>query len=56
MQLFVSALALIVAIDVLTGFVEPWHLLIAAFLNGSTQALLIRRSRRSLPQSSSIRR
>ena len=28
------------AIDVLAGFVQPWHLPLAAFLNGSLQALL----------------
>src|SRR5687767_2260549 len=29
-----------VAIDVLSGWVEPWHLLIAGFLNGSLQAII----------------
>jgi MFS family permease len=32
--------ALILAIDVLTGFVEPWHLPIAAFVTGSLSAVL----------------
>ncbi len=40
MQLFAAVLALVVAGDVLTGYVEPWHLLFVAFLNGSSQALL----------------
>lgn len=35
-----AGLAVIVSIDVIAGWVEPWHLLIAAFLNGSLQAIL----------------
>lgn len=39
-----QALAIVVAgllaIDVVAGFVQPWHLPLAAFLNGSLQALL----------------
>jgi MFS family permease len=35
-----ALLATLVAIDVLAGTVQPWHLLIVAFLNGSFQALL----------------
>jgi predicted MFS family arabinose efflux permease len=39
-QAMAAALACFVAADVLTGQVRPWHLLVAAFLNGSLQALL----------------
>ncbi len=39
-QISVAVLSAIVAIDVLTGFVEPWHLPIAVFVNGSLQAIL----------------
>lgn len=35
-----AVLAIVVALDVLTGTVQPWHLLVVAFLNGSLQALL----------------
>ncbi len=35
-----ALLAVVVAIDVLSGSVQPWHLLVAAFGNGSLQALL----------------
>lgn len=35
-----AALAVLVSIDVIGGWVEPWHLLIAGFLNGSLQAIL----------------
>jgi MFS family permease len=37
-QLLAASLAILLAIDVLAGFVKPWHLLIFAFLNGSLQA------------------
>jgi predicted MFS family arabinose efflux permease len=40
-QLLAFALATILAVDVTTGFVQPWHLPIAAFCNGSLLALLI---------------
>jgi predicted MFS family arabinose efflux permease len=40
-QTLAFVLAVIMAVDVLTGFVQSWHLPIAAFLNGSMQALLI---------------
>jgi MFS family permease len=33
-------LAALLAIDVIGGFVQPWHLPLAAFLNGSLQAIL----------------
>ncbi|MFT4037816.1 MAG: MFS transporter [Thermomicrobiales bacterium] len=33
-------LASVMAVDVIGGWVQPWHLPIAAFLNGSLQALL----------------
>lgn len=39
-QAMAAFLAVIVATDVIAGWVEPWHLLIAAFLNGSLQAIL----------------
>ena len=39
-QLVGAVSALVVALDVLTGAVEGWHLLIAAFLNGSLQAIV----------------
>ncbi len=35
-----ALLARLLSIDVLAGSVRPWHLLLAAFLNGSLQALL----------------
>ncbi|MER3484820.1 MAG: MFS transporter, partial [Chloroflexota bacterium] len=35
-----AVVAVMVAADVLAGAVRPWHLLIAAFLNGSLQAVL----------------
>src|SRR5215211_6328076 len=35
-----ATLAVIVAIDVIAGWVEPWHLLIAGFANGSLLAIL----------------
>jgi predicted MFS family arabinose efflux permease len=40
-QVLAFLLATILAIDVMSAFVQPWHLPIAAFLNGSLQALLI---------------
>jgi predicted MFS family arabinose efflux permease len=33
-------LASLVAVDIMVGLVQPWHLPVAAFLNGSLQALL----------------
>lgn len=33
-------LAVIMAVDVMSGAVEPWHLLIAAFINGSLLSIL----------------
>jgi MFS family permease len=35
-----ALLGALMAIDVLAGFVEPWHLLLAAFLNGSFLSIL----------------
>lgn len=35
-----ALIALVLAIDVLTGFVQPWHLPIGAFLTGSMSAIL----------------
>ena len=39
-QIAVAILSAVVAIDVLTGRVQPWHLPIAVFINGSLQAIL----------------
>jgi predicted MFS family arabinose efflux permease len=39
-QLLATFLAIALAVDVMGGFVQPWHLPLAAFLNGSLQALL----------------
>jgi MFS family permease len=39
-QAAAAALATLVAVDILTGIVEPWHLLIAAFLNGSLLSIM----------------
>jgi predicted MFS family arabinose efflux permease len=40
-QMLAFVLATVLAFDVMGGFVQPWHLPIAAFLNGSLLALLI---------------
>jgi predicted MFS family arabinose efflux permease len=40
-QVLAFVLATVLAVDVTSGFVQTWHLPIAAFLNGSLQALLI---------------
>ncbi len=40
-QVLAFLLATVLAFDVMSGLVQPWHLPIAAFLNGSLQALLI---------------
>ncbi len=40
-QVLAFALAVVLAADVMSGLVQPWHLPIAAFLNGSLLALLI---------------
>jgi MFS family permease len=39
-QVVAAVLATIVAIDVISGAVRPWHLPLAAFVNGSLQAIL----------------
>ncbi len=39
-QVAVAVLSAVVALDVLTGTVRPWHLPIAVFLNGSLQSIL----------------
>lgn len=39
-QAAAALLAVAVAVDVIGGWVRPWHLLAAAFLNGSLQAIL----------------
>jgi predicted MFS family arabinose efflux permease len=40
-QVLACFLATMLAVDVMSGFVQLWHLPVAAFLNGSLQALLI---------------
>jgi MFS family permease len=40
-QIMAFVLAAVLAADVIGGFVQAWHLPLAAFLNGSLQALLI---------------
>lgn len=39
-QLLAFVLAAILAVDVIAGIIQPWHLPLAAFINGSLQALL----------------
>lgn len=39
-QAMAAILAVIVAIDIIAGFVRPWHLMVAAVLNGALQAML----------------
>jgi predicted MFS family arabinose efflux permease len=39
-QAAAAAVAVVVATDVLSGNVEPWHLLVAGFVNGSLQAII----------------
>jgi len=39
-QAMAAVLATLVAVDVIAGWVAPWHLLVAAFANGSLQAML----------------
>src|SRR5262249_53246109 len=39
-QALAALLACLVAADVIASWVQPWHLLVAAFLNGSLQAIL----------------
>jgi len=39
-QAAAAVLATLVAIDILAGLVEPWHLLVAAFLNGSLLSIM----------------
>jgi predicted MFS family arabinose efflux permease len=39
-QALAFLLATALAVDIIGGFVQPWHLPLAAFLNGSLQALL----------------
>ena len=39
-QIVAAVLSMVVAIDVISGSVQPWHLPIAAFINGSVQAIL----------------
>ena len=39
-QALAIVVALALAIDVIGGFIQPWHLPLAAFLNGSLQSLL----------------
>ena len=39
-QVFATLLAVVLAIDIMSGAVQTWHLPVAAFLNGALQALL----------------
>ena len=39
-QIVASLLACLIALDVTLDYVRPWHLLLAAFLNGTLQALM----------------
>lgn len=39
-QALAMVLAIVVAVDVLAGHVQPWHLILAALLNGTLQAVL----------------
>ena len=39
-QALAAALAIVVAMDVIAGWVEPWHLPVVAVANGSLQAML----------------
>ncbi|MCC6703332.1 MAG: MFS transporter [Thermomicrobiales bacterium] len=39
-QAIAATVAVIVAVDIIAGWVEPWHLLVAAFLNGSMLAVM----------------
>ena len=39
-QASAALLAVVVSIDIISGHVQPWHLIVASVLNGSLQALL----------------
>ncbi len=39
-QVSAAVLSAVVAVDVLSGTVQPWHLPVAAFVNGSLQAIM----------------
>src|SRR5215203_2862452 len=39
-QAIAAICAVLLAIDVITGFVQAWHLLLFAFINGSLQAIM----------------
>jgi predicted MFS family arabinose efflux permease len=39
-QALAAITSIVVAIDVLSGYVQPWHLPIAGFVNGSLQAIM----------------
>lgn len=39
-QVIAAICAVLISIDVVTGFVQTWHLLIFAFINGSLQAIM----------------
>lgn len=39
-QIIAAVCAVLISVDVITGFVEPWHLLLFAFVNGSLQAIM----------------
>ncbi len=40
-QFSAAVIALILAVDIYAGTVQPWHLLVAAFLNGSVLSLMM---------------
>lgn len=39
-QIIAATCAVLISVDVLTGAVRPWHLLLFAFVNGSLQAIM----------------
>lgn len=39
-QAIAATCAILLSIDVISGYVEPWHLLVFAFINGSLQAIM----------------
>lgn len=49
-QIGAAVLACLIAIDVISGFVQPWHLLIAAVLNGTLQAVLMPTQQALIPR------
>ncbi len=39
-QIVAATCAVLISVDVLSGYVRPWHLLLFAFVNGSLQAIM----------------